>query len=169
MAMTYNRFSRFFKHLRGPWHIQRHFPAGTLSNIEHAIGASEKTHTGEIRFVIEAALHPYHLWQDKTPRQRAIELFASLGVWDTAHNNGVLIYLLLADHDVEIVADRGIHAHVGMEGWELICRAMEAAFRRGEFEAGMLLGIKQIGEVLQTHFPADGANENELPDQPLVV
>jgi uncharacterized membrane protein len=114
-------------------------------------------------------LHPVELAMGKTPRQRAIELFARLGVWDTADNNGVLVYLLLADHDVEIVADRGIHGHVGASGWEAICKGMEAAFRQGRFESGVMVGIQQIGEVLQKHFPANVANENELPDAPLVL
>ena len=140
-----------------------------MQNIEAAIRQSESGHTGEIRFVVEAALHPVELVMGKTPRQRAIELFARLGVWDTADNNGVLVYLLLADHDVEIVADRGIHGHVGASGWEAICKEMEAAFRQGRFESGLMVGIQQIGEVLQKHYPANVANENELPDAPLVL
>ena len=164
------QIKRFFRHaFSGPWRVRRHFSHGAMHNIEQAIGQSECTHTGEIRFVVEAALHPYELLQGKTPKQRARELFASLGIWDTAHNNGVLIYLLLADRDVEIVADRGIHGHVGSQGWEAICREMEARFRQGQFEAGVVLGIQQISEVLQLHFPANGANENELPDAPLVL
>jgi uncharacterized membrane protein len=169
MGMISNKIVRFCKHLAGPGHVRKHFPPSVLKNIEHAIRETENTHNGELRFVIEAALHPYALWQGETPRQRAIELFAKLGIWDTEHNNGVLIYLLLADHDVEIVADRGIHGHVGPEGWEAICRRMETAFRKGEFEAGMLAGIREIGVVLQKHFPANGSNKNELPDEPLVV
>ena len=164
------QIKRFFKHiLTAPWLVRRYFPQAAMRNIEQAIGQSESTHSGEIRFVVESALHPYELLSGKTPKQRARELFASLGIWDTAHNNGVLIYLLLADRDVEIVADRGIHGHVGSQGWEVICREMETAFRQGQFEAGVLLGIQQINKVLQQHFPATGANENELPDAPLVL
>ena len=164
------QIKRFFKHmLTSPWLVRRYFPQAAMHNIEQAIGRSESTHTGEIRFVVESALHPYELLCGKTPKQRARELFASLGIWDTAHNNGVLIYLLLADRDVEIVADRGIHGHVGSQGWEAICGEMEAAFRQSQFEAGVLLGIQQISKVLQQHFPANGANENELPDAPVVL
>jgi uncharacterized membrane protein len=159
---------RFFRHMGGAWQVRRHFPKHVLQNIEHAIRESETTHSGELRFVIEAALHPYSVLLGKTPRQRALEHFANLGVWDTEQNNGVLIYLLLADHDVEIVADRGINNFVGTQGWEQICHDMEAAFRKGEFEAGMLVGIREIGEVLEKHFPADGSNKNELSDKPLV-
>ncbi len=164
------QIKRFFKHLFStPWHARRYFSHTAMHNIEVAIRQSECTHTGEIRFVVEAGLHPMDLIMGKAPRQRALELFARLGIWDTADNNGVLIYLQLADRDVEIVADRGIHGHVGAGGWEAVCREMEAAFRRGQFESGVLSGIQQIGKVLQKHFPATTANNNELPDAPLVI
>ena len=140
-----------------------------MRNIETAIGDSERKHSGEIRFVVEAALHPFQLMRGITPRQRAIELFAQLGVWDTAQNSGVLIYLLLADRDVEIVADRGIHSCVGDDGWEAICKQMEAAFRQGQFKAGAVTGIMQIGAALQQHFPAGNKNSNELPDISLIL
>ena len=165
-----NRLSRFFRHLfSGPWLVKRYFPPAAMSKIEAEIKHNETTHSGEIRFAVEAALHPFELLAGKTPRQRAIELFAAMHVWDTEANNGVLVYLLLADHDVEIVADRGIDHKVGKEGWEAICHEMEIAFRAGEFEAGALKGIRQIGTVLEAHFPADGTNKNELPDAPFVV
>lgn len=165
-----NSVIRFSRHLfSGPWRVRQLFSAAALRNIEAEIRHNEATHTGEIRFAVEAALHPFELLAGKTPRQRAIELFAAMNVWDTEENNGVLVYLLLADHDVEIVADRGIDHKVGVAGWEAICHAMEAAFRRGDFEDGTLMGIRQIGKVLQEHYPADGANKNELPDAPLVL
>jgi len=165
-----NKVSRFFRHLlSGPWRVRRFFSDDAMQNIEAEIHHNEASHTGEICFAVEAALHPLELMAGKTPRERAIELFAAMNVWDTEANNGVLVYLLLADHDVEIVADRGIDRKVGAQGWEAICHDMEAAFRRGEFEAGTLKGIRQIGKVLQEHFPAAGANKNELPDAPLVL
>lgn len=165
-----NAICRFFRHLlSGPWRVRRFFPQAALDNIAAEIRRNETSHSGEIRFAVEAALHPFELLAGKTPRQRAIEVFATMNVWDTEDNNGVLIYLLLADHDVEIVADRGIHHKVGSQGWEAICHDMEAAFRRGEFEEGALMGIRQIGKVLQNNFPADGANKNELPDAPLIL
>jgi uncharacterized membrane protein len=105
--------------------------------------------------VVEAGLHPYEIVFKKTPKNRAIELFGRLNIWDTEHNNGVLIYLLLADRDVEIVADRGIHQHVGNAEWDRICHDMELKFRRGEFEAGVLQGIAEIGAHLHTHYPDD--------------
>jgi uncharacterized membrane protein len=165
-----NTISRFFRHLfSGPWRVKQFFSAAALRNIEAEISHNETMHTGEIRFAVEAALHPFELLAGKTPRERAIELFAAMNVWDTEENNGVLVYLLLADHDVEIVADREIHHKVGAAGWEAICHAMEAAFRHGKFEDGALMGVRQIGKVLQEHYPADGANKNELPDAPLVL
>lgn len=164
-----SKLSRFFRHLfSGPWRVKQFFPKAAMQNIEAEIRHDETRHSGEIRFAVEAALHPFELLAGKTPRQRAIELFAAMNVWDTEANNGVLVYLLLADHDVEIVADRGIDRKVGKQGWEEICHEMEAAFRRGDFETGALMGVRQIGKVLQEHFPADGANKNELPDAPLV-
>ncbi|HEU4708441.1 MAG TPA: TPM domain-containing protein [Methylophilaceae bacterium] len=162
--------SRFFRHLfSGPWRAGRHFSTTALQHIAEEIRLSELTHTGEIRFAVEASLHPFTILAGKTPRARALELFSTLNVWDTEHNNGILVYLLLADRDVEIVADRGIHQKVDAHTWEAICREMEAAFRRGEFESGTLMGIRQLGKVLQRYFPADGTNNNELPDAPLLL
>ncbi len=161
---------RFIKHMFShPWQVKRHFSAEALRNIEKAISASEKTHAGEIRFVVEAGLHPYEILCKKTPKKRAIELFGRLNIWDTEHNNGVLIYLLLADRDVEIVADRGIDKQVGHDGWEAICREMEALFKKAEFEAGILQGIAHISAALQQHFPQTGTSKNEVSNKPIVM
>jgi hypothetical protein len=142
-----------------PWLVRRNFPSRAMSAITKAIGDSERSHTGEVRFAIEGAL-PWHDALDGiSARDRALQIFSQL-----------LIYLLLADHDVEIVADRGVHALVGAAGWETICHAMETEFRAGRFEAGVLLGIERITALLQEHFPAHGRdNPNELPDVPVVV
>lgn len=164
------RLKRLFGHLfSAPWQVHGYFSRQALENIETAIRNSERSHGGQLRFAVEVALHPYSLFKNKTPRQRAMEVFAQLGVWDTAQNNGVLIYLLLADHDVEIVADRGIHAYVGATKWEAICHEMEAMFRRGEFEAGVLLGIDRISALLQQHFPPLQDYGNELSDAPVLL
>lgn len=164
------QMKRFFKHLlTAPWLVRRYFSAAAMHNIQAAIRDSELKHSGEIRFVVEAALHPLQLMHGVTSRQRAIELFSQLGIWDTEHNNGVLIYLLLADRRVEVIGDRGIHGRVGTDGWESICKEMESAFRQSHFEAGVLQGIARIAEVLQQHFPTNGANHNELPDEPLIL
>ena len=90
-------------------------------------------------------------------------------IWDTAHNNGVLIYLLLADRDVEIVADRGIDAKVGATGWQKICSDMETDFRAGKFQGGVIKGIEAVSRQLAAHFPKSGAGPNELPDAPVVM
>ncbi|HWS16137.1 MAG TPA: TPM domain-containing protein, partial [Candidatus Methylomirabilis sp.] len=109
------------------------------------------------------------LFRGHSARERAIDVFSLLRIWDTERNNGVLIYLLLADRDVEIVADRGIHAKVGTEGWETICRPMETAFRQGDFEGGVIRGIQAVTRHLVEHFPAAGDDRNELPDNPVVL
>jgi uncharacterized membrane protein len=165
-----NPIIRFIKHtFSNPWQVKSRFSPEALRNIEKAISTSEKQHAGEIRFVVEAGLHPYEILCKKTPKKRAIELFGRLNIWDTEYNNGVLIYLLLADRDVEIVADRGIDKHVGNDGWEAICRDMEALFRKAEFEAGVLQGIAEISAELEKYFPQNGASKNEVSNKPIVM
>src|SRR3990172_5975031 len=119
---------RIIKHLiTGNLAVRAVFPSRALHAIEQAIRETEARHAGQIRFAVEASLDLAALRRKQTASERAIEMFAQLRVWDTEHNNGVLIYLLLADRDVEIVADRGIHARVGPAAWETICHDMEAA------------------------------------------
>ena len=149
--------------------VHRAFPHTVLKAIEQAIKASETTHTGEVRFVVEGALEGAPLFSEQTARQRALALFAQLGMWDTEHNTGVLIYLLLADRAVEIVADRGIHAKAGTHAWVAICHDVEAAFKAAKFEGGAVSGIQAVSRQLADHFPAGGRNANELPDKPLVI
>jgi len=159
---------RITRHLMATrWSVGRAFPAATLDVIDKAIKASEATHNGEIRFVVEGALETAPLFRGQTARERAIDVFSQMRVWDTERNNGVLIYLLLADRDVEIVADRGIDAKVGPEEWERICRKMEAAFRQGDFRAGVVGGIQEVTRHLAEHFPPIGDDRNELPDRPV--
>src|ERR1700743_2697654 len=150
-------------------HARRLFPRKTLAAIEQAIKAGEAPHSGQVRFVVEGALDGVPLFRDQPARERALDIFSHLRIWDTAHNNGVLIYLLLADHDVEIVADRGIDAKVGAEGWEKICAAMEADFRSGNFSGGVIKGIQAVSRELAKYFPSQGAGVNELPDAPVVM
>lgn len=164
------KIGRLVRHLlTPPWKMKRAFPRYTLSAIEAAIKASENTHHGEIRFAVEVALDLRALIQGQGTRNRAVEVFSQLGVWDTERNNGVLIYLLLADRRVEIVADRGINKIVGQQGWDLICREMEMAFKQGDFERGVIAGIQSIAAHLVRFYPASGANENELPDQVVLL
>jgi len=161
---------RVIRHLfMPPWRVRLAFPARSLRAIEAAIHESEDTHAGEIRFAVESALPLVPLLRGQSARHRALEVFSHLRVWDTKHNNGVLIYLLLADHDVEVVADRGVHAHVGGEGWEKICREMEVSFREGKFESGVLHGIRAVSAHLVRHYPAQGKDKNELDNRPVVL
>jgi uncharacterized membrane protein YgcG len=164
------KLARMLRHLTMPqWRAGQVLPRGALLRIENAIAASESRHSGQIRFAVENALDLHALLRGESARERAIEVFAALRVWDTEYNNGVLIYLLLADRDVEIVADRGIHEKVGGRAWEEVCREMEAAFRQGRFEAGLLGGIARVSRYLETSFPGQVPGPNELPDRPVVL
>jgi uncharacterized membrane protein len=161
---------RLARHLSStPWRVRRAFPPEVMAEITAAVQAAELTHGGEIRFAVEDALDPWALLRGQTPRERAIEVFSQLRVWDTQHNNGVLVYLLLADHALEIVADRGIHALEAADTWNAICRQIEPAFRRGEYRAGALAGIASAAQVLRRHFPHEGGDANELTDQPVLL
>jgi uncharacterized membrane protein len=151
------------------WKARRIFPPRVLAEIEQAIKAGETTHSGQVRFVVEGALDGAPLFRDQHARERALDIFSHLRIWDTAHNNGVLIYLLLADRKVEIVADRGIDAKVGAAGWQKICAEMEADFKAGSFESGVIKGIDAVSRQLAAHFPKHGAGPNELPDKPVVI
>jgi uncharacterized membrane protein len=164
------KLSRVLRHLLLPhWSVLRAFPKPVLGAIERAIAASEASHQGELRFVVEAGLPLPALWREQSPRARAIELFSQLRVWDTTQNSGVLIYLQLIDRRVEIVADRGIDARVGQAFWSAVCRRMEQAFREGHFETGSLAALGEISQALSEHFPPSGDNPNELPNPPLVL
>jgi uncharacterized membrane protein len=164
------RLARLFKHLAiTPGSLRRAFPPATEKRIGEAIAQTEVRHTGEIRFAMEAALPWSYLRRDAPARQRALMVFSKLRVWDTEHNNGVLLYVDMADRSVEIVADRGVAARVPKEQWDAICQAMREQFRRGAYEAGALEAIRAIGALLEVHFPlAPGATRsNELPDAPV--
>jgi uncharacterized membrane protein len=151
------------------WNVKAAFPPRTLHAIEKAIQASHRAHIGQVRFAVEGALQIDGLLTGMSARERAIDVFSQLRVWDTEHNNGVLIYLLLADRDVEIVADRGVHAQVHAAEWETICQSMEANFRLGNYEAGVLQGVEQVSELLKRHFPAQQERRSELPSKPAVL
>jgi uncharacterized membrane protein YgcG len=161
---------RIGKHLvEHRWRARRTFPPQVLASIEQAIKTGEATHSGQVRFVVEGALDGAPLFRDQPARERAIDIFSRLRIWDTAHNNGVLIYLLLADRKVEIIADRGIDAKVGAAGWQKICTAMETDFKAGNFAGGVIKGIAAVSQQLAAHFPKHGAGPNELPDAPVVL
>lgn len=164
------KIKRIVKHLLvTDGQVRRTFSRSSLNKIEQAIKAGETAHVGEIRFAVEGALDGAPLFKGQSARERAIDLFSKLRVWDTQHNTGVLIYLLLADRAVEIVADRGIHAKVDTQAWSQICRQMEAAFKQSNFEGGVVAGLQAVTQHLVKHFPAEGHNANELPDKPVVM
>ena len=162
--------SRLLRHLFAmPLLLRRRFPPALLAEIESAIRDSEKHHNGEIRFAIETSLPLSAVLKNITARQAAIEAFSRLHVWDTQDNSGVLIYLLLADHDLEIVADRGIAEKVGQTAWDEIARVMEQHFRAGNFRQGALEGIRRVTALLAENFPAGERNANELSDKPVIL
>jgi uncharacterized membrane protein len=154
---------RWARHLFFP----QKFPKHALAGIEQAIKRGEATHRGEIRFAAEDALDGPALLAGQSARERALEVFSQLRVWDTEENNGVLIYLLLADHDIEIVADRGINAQVAPGDWERICRDMEDGLRRGAYEKAVVTGIEKASQLLARHYPPRPGDRNELPDRPV--
>ena len=162
------RISRLLKHR---WtddaDLRRALPAEALARIEARVAASERLHSGELRVSVEAGLPLSYLWQGLTARDRAITLFGKLRVWDTEQNNGVLIYLLLADHAIEIVADRGLDRRVPAAQWQALIAAMQPAFRDGRFEDGLNQALSAIDALLLQHFAlAPGqTNPDELPNR----
>lgn len=151
------------------WGTRRRFTPEVLARIEQGIARLESQHAGEIRFAVETAFDLPELWYGLTPRQRAVLVFGQLGVWDTAGDNGVLIYVLMADRSVEIVADRAIAARVPQAEWDAVCREMEAHFGAGRFAEGAEAGIAAVGRLLTAHFPGQGGDRNEQPDRPVLL
>ena len=161
---------RIGKHLiEHRWRARRIFTKGVLARIERAIRAAEATHSGQVRFVVEGALDGAPLFRNQAARHRALDVFSHLRIWDTEHNNGVLIYLLLADRDVEIIADRGIDRLVDAREWRAICAGMEAAFGKSRYADGAAQGIGEISALLARYFPRTTESANELPDKPVVL
>jgi uncharacterized membrane protein len=167
MKRTWRRLIRHLAMDRAD--VQRFFPPSALARVEQVIREGETRHAGQVCFAVEAALPFARVWQGVTPRERAMEAFSLLRVWDTERNDGVLIYLLLADRDVEIVADRGIHAKVGNEAWTAICRKMEQAFRAGRYAEAVEDGVRAVSDLLASHSPAVEGERNEIPDRPIVL
>ena len=164
------QFVRLLRHLFATrWGTRRRFSREVLSRIEVALKRVEAQHAGELRFAIETAFDIPELWYGVTPHQRALQVFGLLGVWDTEANNGVLMYVLMADRDVEIVADRAIAARVTQAEWDANCRDMEAHFKAGRFAEGAESGIAGIGRLLGKHFPGHGGDRNEQPNVPVLL
>lgn len=161
---------RWFRHVfMPPWRWRVLFPKAVLDGIEKAVKQSEYRHSGELRFAVEGALAPGQVWRGMSARQRAVEVFSNLRVWDTEENSGVLIYLLLADREVHIVADRGITRRVVQAEWDAVAEAMQKEFQRGDFLRGALHGIERITMLLAAHFPPGAGNHNELSNKPVIV
>jgi len=149
--------------------VRRAFAPRDLARVEAAVAEGEKTHRGQVCVAIEAALPAGRVMKRVAPRERALEVFGLLRTWDTEDNCGVLVYLLLADRDVEVIADRGIHRVVGNAAWQAICARMEQAFAEGRFADGVVEGVGEISRLLAQHFPRAGAGPNELPDRPVIL
>ncbi len=151
--------------------LRREVPPEFLQRLTQRVAASERRHSGQIRICIEAALPLSYLRRGATARERAVMQFAKLRCWDTEHNNGVLIYLLQAEHAIEIVADRGIDARVPDADWTALAAHMSAAFRAGRFEDGLTQALDEVSALLEQHFPRDAAapERNELPDAPVLI
>jgi len=172
MPFTQRPLSAWLRHL---WldsaDSRRRLPADALQRLEDAVRASEARHLGELRICVEAGLSLNRLWRGQSPRQRAIECFGLLRVWDTEHNNGVLIHLLLADRRIEVVADRGLSQRVPPQTWQALADQLGQALSQGQVEAGLQQAIAQVGELLHAHFPAcaNQPNPNELPDAIVLI
>jgi uncharacterized membrane protein len=164
------QIGRTIRHLFATrWATRRRFTPAVLSRIEALVAQLERQHAGEIRFAIETALDLPDLWYGTTPRERAVMVFGLLGVWDTAGDNGVLIYVLTADHDVEIVADRAIAARVPQGEWDAVCREVESHFRAGRYAEGSEAAVAGVGRLLAAHFPGEGGDRDEQPNRPVLL
>lgn len=163
MRLLQNTFDGWFQ-------LSKRFPAPLLDEVAKIVGQGEQTHNGEVRVAIEARLPVSVVLNGVTANRRAHDVFAHLRVWDTEHNSGVLLYILLAEHRIEIVADRGIARRVGAEEWQSICDQMREGFARDDWRGGLLRGVEQVNALLRQHFPSDGSHRGgELPDQPIIL
>jgi uncharacterized membrane protein len=161
---------RLFRHLIASLRPARSLlDAAARAQIQGEIEAAERTHAGEIRVAVEASLTLPQLWRGLAPRARALEVFATLGIWDTARNNGVLIYVLLADRAIEIVADRGIAECVPAAQWEALCTEVSERFRQGELASGCCMAVRSVAQRMARFFPSSGGDGNELPNQPVLL
>ena len=167
MVMDIRRLARHAQSF--PLRLDRGFDATTRGTIQEAVEASERTHRGEIRFAVESRLDAASVWAGQTARERALELFARLRVWDTVENSGILLYVLLADRRVEIVADRGYSGEVTEEQWREICDTIESAYREGRFRDGSVEGVHGCARHAARLFPLDGSDANELADEVVVL
>ncbi len=164
---------RILRILRHRWQddgLRRQITPELLARLASRVTASERRHTGEIRICVEAGLPNSYLWRDATARDRAVSMFAKLGVWDTEQNNGVLIYVLLVEHAIEIVADRGAARHIDPQAWSEVVAHMAQAFRDARYEDGLTHALEEVSALLVQHFPEAAGDQkpNELPDAPVL-
>ncbi|HET7773520.1 MAG TPA: TPM domain-containing protein [Burkholderiaceae bacterium] len=164
------RLQRILKHVFAwPAGFSRAWPAASVRTIEQSISAGERRHRAELRFCVEESLPWSYLWRHASARERAVNLFGKLRVWDTEENTGVLIYVLHADRRVEIVADRAAARAITQAQWDAWVGQLQAAYRAGRFEAGTIEVLAAINEALAQHFPARESNPNELADAPVII
>lgn len=165
-----NRLKRLTRHLRNTSATGRRlFPPATLKAIEATIAAGEKLHRAEMRLVVEPAIPLGQVLQGTTPRERARELFTHYRIWDTEENCGILIYVNLADHKVEIISDRGVSRVLGKAEWQEICHTMTRGFAQGDFHGSTVAALEQLNTLLQARFPAEGSAGHELSNRPLIL
>jgi uncharacterized membrane protein len=163
-------FPRLFRHfLITAQHGRRAFPESTLKAIQKAIAHGEKRHRAEVRLMIEASLPLHEVLAGTSPRQRARELFSEYRVWDTEENCGILIYINLADHDVEIVTDRAVGRTLGHDAWESVCQMMTGGYKQGQFEDSTVAAVERLNDLLEAAFPDDGSRANQLSNRPLML
>lgn len=148
---------------------KRAFPAATLKAIEEVIRQGERMHRAEVKLVIEVALGPMDILRKVTARRRARELFSHYRVWDTEGNCGVLVYINLADHKVEIIADRTVDSALMPDEWRSLCRTMTQGFSRGLFHDSILGALVAMNQKLRQNFPDTGERDNQLSDAPLIL
>lgn len=172
MAGLWNRLQRLLRHRWTEGQVSNAFPREVLLRLEQQVTASETQHTGQIRLCVEGGLPYSYIWRNAHARVRAVSLFGKLRVWDTEHNNGVLIYLLMADHAIEIVADRALHRAVDAREWQAVLAGMQQDFQRDAYAEGMKTALQRVSSLLATHFPQGAhshtGSDSALPDTPVV-
>lgn len=168
---SHSRAKRLFHHLLGTRSAARRaFPSPLLKSIQASIAAGEERHRAQVKLIVEAALSAGAVWRGESARQRAHELFARYRVWDTEENCGVLLYVNLADHKVEIVADRSAARAVTREQWQEVCSIMSAGYARGDYRDGTLAALERLHAILADAMPRHGGpDRNELSDKPVML
>lgn len=174
MTHWIHRSARLLRHRWAEGQLGRTVSPALIDQLTQAVAASELRHTGQVRLCIEAGLPASYVWRGACARERAVAMFSKLGIWDTAQNNGVLIYLLLTDHAIEIVADRGVACHVPQHVWDALTGQLGDALRTGRTADGLMQALAEVSALLEQHFPCTSTTPgqsqlNELPDTPFIT